>query len=319
MSDDYIQKYGSKLNVPGILRLREEKACLSQKGRISALVKAYEGLPAAFKTSHVDLSGPIVSIGRAGELSDDGRESVGRMLKALMPWKKGPFRLFDTEIDAEWRSDLKWDRIVSGMGMIEGRKIADIGCNNAYYMYRLAHFNPRLVVGFDTYAKYLFSFNFIQRYLQNPSLSFECFGVEHIGLYNGFFDTVLCLGLLYHLKDPLKSLTDIHQSLRSGGKLIVECQGIEGAKPVALFPDGRYAGCRGIWYLPTIACLENWLRRANFKNIECFYSEYLEASEQRATPWAPIKSLSDFLDPLDPKRTVEGYPAPIRIYIHATK
>lgn len=319
MFDDYIHKYSSNLNVAEIIKLREKKTCLSRKFRLKSLAAAYDGLPDSFKTSHVDLSGPVVSVGSADELSPADLESIQRMFQALIPWKKGPFRLFGTEIDAEWRSDLKWDRIVSSIDRIEGRKIADIGCNNAYYMYRLAHFNPRLVVGFDTYAKYLFNFNFVQKYLQNPALYFEYFGIEYINLYNNFFDTVLCLGLLYHLTDPVNSLVDIHQSLRTGGKLIVECQGIEGNEPIALCPDGRYAGCRGIWFLPTAACLINWLRRANFKNIECFYSEYLEPAEQRATLWAPIKSLSDFLDPVNLKITVEGYPAPMRIYVKATK
>ena len=320
MFADYIHQYSSKLNVSGIIKLREEKTCLlSHKTKMKSLKTAYDGLPAPFKTSHVDLNGSVVNIGSVDELAPGEHESIQKMLQALIPWKKGPFRLFGTDIDAEWRSDLKWNRIISNIGEIEGQKIADIGCNNSYYIYRLAHFNPKLVVGFDIFANYLYSFNFIQRYLQNPSLYFEYFGAEHINLYNDFFDTVLCLGLLYHLKDPINVLMDIHRSLRSGGKLIIECQGINGTEPVALCPNGRYAGSRGIWFLPTVSCLVNWLKRTGFTNIECFYSDYLDVTEQRTTPWAPIKSFSDFLDPVNSRKTVEGYPAPMRIYVKATK
>ena len=32
--------------------------------------------------------------------------------------------------------------------------------------------------------------------------------------------------------------------------------------------------------------------------------------EQRQTPWMAFQSLADFLDPSDPNKTIEGYPAP---------
>ena len=41
--------------------------------------------------------------------------------------------------------------------------------------------------------------------------------------------------------------------------------------------------------------------------------------EQRQTPWAPFESLSNYLDPSDSSKTVEGYPAPKRIYVKAIK
>jgi len=40
--------------------------------------------------------------------------------------------------------------------------------------------------------------------------------------------------------------------------------------------------------------------------------------EQRRTEWIASQSLEDFLDPNDPDRTVEGYPAPRRVFIRAT-
>ena len=40
--------------------------------------------------------------------------------------------------------------------------------------------------------------------------------------------------------------------------------------------------------------------------------------EQRKTEWITGQSLEDFLDPDNPEKTVEGYPAPKRLYIRAT-
>ena len=41
--------------------------------------------------------------------------------------------------------------------------------------------------------------------------------------------------------------------------------------------------------------------------------------EQRRTEWMTTESLADFLDPQDQRKTVEGYPAPLRAVIIATK
>ncbi|MDF4192049.1 DUF1698 domain-containing protein, partial [Ligilactobacillus salivarius] len=41
--------------------------------------------------------------------------------------------------------------------------------------------------------------------------------------------------------------------------------------------------------------------------------------EQRRTEWMVTESLADFLDPHDPGKTVEGYPAPKRALLIARK
>jgi tRNA (mo5U34)-methyltransferase len=75
----------------------------------------------------------------------------------------------------------------------------------------------------------------------------------------------------------------------------------------------------GIWFLPTRVALTNWLKRANFRNMEFFYDEALSVEEQRGTEWAPIRSLSEALNTQDDSRTIEGYPAPRRFYLKAMK
>jgi len=41
--------------------------------------------------------------------------------------------------------------------------------------------------------------------------------------------------------------------------------------------------------------------------------------EQRSTEWMSYQSLKDFLDPNDPTKTAEGYPAPKRAVIIAER
>jgi tRNA (mo5U34)-methyltransferase len=71
------------------------------------------------------------------------------------------------------------------------------------------------------------------------------------------------------------------------------------------------------YFLPTVPCLENWLRRAGFTDICCVDVTRTTPAEQRKTDWMTFESLTDFLDPEDPARTIEGYPAPVRAIILA--
>ena len=111
----------------------------------------------------------------------------------------------------------------------------------------------------------------------------------------------------------------MRQALAPKGEIVVDCQGIPGELPVALTPRKRYAKARGIWFLPTQSCLENWMARAGFTQIRCFFAEPLSVEEQRRTTWANVDSLQEFLDPNNCALTQEGYPAPWRYYVIARK
>jgi tRNA (mo5U34)-methyltransferase len=67
------------------------------------------------------------------------------LLEALRPWKKGPLSLFGVGIDTEWRSDWKWARLAPELDPLAGKVVADVGCANGYFMYRMLAENPKLV------------------------------------------------------------------------------------------------------------------------------------------------------------------------------
>ena len=67
--------------------------------------------------------------------------------------------------------------------------------------------------------------------------------------------------------------------------------------------------------MPTISALQNWCERAKFKDFEILATKDTDADEKRKTEWIDGQSLGDFLDPKDPMRTIEGYPAPKRVYV----
>ena len=316
---DYLNNVdAAKLERDAILTLRHERQASLFSDRMAVYQEAAKAVQTISCSTSGFSEGPV-KIGAPNDLSEAQRVQVQQALKAFCPWKKGPFDFFGTTIDAEWRSDWKWDRIQPHIQALHGRKVADIGCHNGYFMFRMADQQPLQVIGFEPVAKHFWNFQLIQNLIQQENLAFELLGVEHIDHYPSYFDTIFCLGILYHHTDPVGLLRKMHKALSHRGEIIIDCQGIPGDEPVALTPRGRYAQARGIWFLPTQSCLEHWMTRAGFTKLRCIFAAPLSIEEQRRTPWANINSLKDFLDPADASRTIEGYPAPWRYYIVAQR
>ena len=56
-----------------------------------------------------ELNSDWIQIGRA--VSPGEQDKLRSPLKKFMPWRKGPYNFFGIEIDCEWRSDMKWERL----------------------------------------------------------------------------------------------------------------------------------------------------------------------------------------------------------------
>jgi tRNA (mo5U34)-methyltransferase len=297
--------------------LQEKAAWLAQgKKGVERFRLPYESVQ-HIRAEQCDFSGDAVTIGSPDELSSRDREKVYKALRDFMPWRKGPFEVFGIEIDAEWRSERKWNRVLPELPDLRDKIVADIGCNNGYYMFRMAHHEPKLVMGFEPYLQHYYTFKTLNGFAGYDNLCCELLGVEHIGLFPKSFDVVFLMGILYHRSSPVEVLREIRTALKPGGILIVESQGIPGKEPWALFPEQRYAKVPGTYFVPTGACLANWLSRAGFAEAKIFFSHSMSSQEQRRTEWMLFESYEDFIDKGDPSLTVEGYPAPVRIFARA--
>jgi tRNA (mo5U34)-methyltransferase len=268
---------------------------------------------------HCDFTGDTVIIGRENEISKQQRSRVEDVLRGFMPWRKGPFKIFDIPIDAEWRSERKWNRILPELPDLENKIIGDIGCNNGYYMFRMLPHQPRLVLGFEPYVQHYYTFRTLNNFAQKKNLRIELLGIEHLQLFPDSFDVLFCLGILYHRQSPIDALRDIFTSLKAGGTVIIESQAIAGEQSMALFPERTYAKVPGTWFVPTASCLNSWLNRCGFTGIKQFCMHPMSNQEQRKTDWMVFESYDDFIDDSDPSKTVEGYPAPWRVFFKATK
>jgi tRNA (mo5U34)-methyltransferase len=133
----------------------------------------------------------------------------------------------------------------------------------------------------------------------------------------GCFDTVFCMGILYHQRDPGQVLARLRQLLDCGGQLVLETLILNREGDAVLAPPGRYAKMNNVYAIPTVARLTKWLETTGFMNIRCVDVTPTTLAEQRPTEWIDSESLDAFLDPHDPERTVEGHPAPVRAVLLA--
>jgi tRNA (mo5U34)-methyltransferase len=273
------------------------------------------------QTDNCSYSLPEVTVGREQELTLQQHSQLKDTLTKLIPWRKGPFSIMGHMIDAEWRSDQKWDRIKDAIGDLRGKTVLDIGCGNGYFMFRMLEKNPALVLGIDPVWHCHAQFHLVNHFAPDNQLHHHMLGIDHLPHFNQMFDTILSMGIVYHHRHPIMQLMDIYQALKPGGELVLESIGIPGEESNALFPPDRYAKMGNVWFIPTASCMVNWLKRSKFKQVEIISDTLLTPKEQRLTKWCPPphQSLTDFLDPDDPNKTIEGHPAPRRFAIFAKK
>ncbi len=285
-------------------------------GDLPGWLEALHQLPAA-STNDIDLNAPCIRIGRAEEMGEDDRHRLQGLLRRFHPWRKGPFELFGIRIDSEWRSDWKWARLASHIHSLRGRLVLDVGCGNGYYALRMVGAGARLVVGVDPTLRYVMQYHALRHYLGPQPAHVLPLAFEELPPATRAFDTVFSMGVIYHRKDPLEHLQRLRGCLRPGGELVLEGLVIDGGAGDVLVPQGRYAKMKNVYAIPAPETLAAWLDRAGFAHVRIVDVSATTVEEQHGTDWMGFESLADFLDPHDPRRTVEGHPAPVRAILIA--
>ena len=272
-----------------------------------------------FKSSAADFGSDYVSIGVPPDVKDIGSDETRSTLLSMWPWRKGPFRLFGIDIETEWRSDFKWNRVAPHLKSLKGKHILDIGSSNGYYMFRMAEHSPAVVMGVEPYTNFYMQFLLLNSIAGIDNIFTLPLRFEDIAGVSKKFNTVFCMGILYHRRSPIDFLKEIYSMMTAGGELVLETLILEGDEHISLVPDERYAKMPNVYFIPTVPVLTTWLKKAGFKNTRCVDATRTDFNEQRKTEWVNTESLSDFLDPNDPLKTIEGYPAPLRAVVIAEK
>ena len=253
------------------------------------------------------------------DISDRHRQGIEKLLRNLMPWRKGPYFLYGTHINTEWRSDWKWERVLPHISPLAGRTVLDVGCGSGYHMWRMIGAGAHLVVGIDPMQLFLVQFEAVRKLLNDDRRAHMLpLGIEQLPVLKAF-DTVFSMGVLYHRRSPLDHLLQLKNQLVSGGELVLETLVIEGDVNQVLVPGERYAQMRNVFFIPSAEALKSWLEKSGFVDVRIVDFALTTTEEQRRTDWMTSESLAEFLDPDDPSKTVEGYPAPLRAVLVATK
>ena len=285
-------------------------------GKLANWIENWRQLPNAHVHT-VDAGDGCITI--SGTMEDVSADAFRRQLMRFHPWRKGPFEVLGVRIDTEWRSDWKWDRLKDHVELRD-RSVLDVGCGNGYFGWKMLNAGARRVIGLDPFLLYVMQHEVIRRYAGPQSANYVLpVGDDCLPARLEAFDVTFSMGVLYHRTSPIDHLRSLCSALRPNGQLVLETLVIDNSNATVLVPEGRYAKMRNIWFIPSVSMLELWLKRSGFRNVTVVDVTVTSTAEQRSTDWMTFESLPDFLDPTDAERTIEGYPAPRRAILTATK
>jgi len=178
---------------------------------------------------------------------------------------------------------------------------------------------PELVLGIDPSILFNMQFQALNHFIHDDRINLLPLTIQRMPQNMQWFDTVFSMGILYHRRSPFDHLLQLKSLLKQGGELCLETLIIEGGEGQVLVPESRYARMNNVWFLPSADELVHWLKRCGYKDIRVVDINQTSIQEQRSTDWMPFESLPECLDKQDVNMTVEGYPAPLRVVVLATK
>ncbi len=288
-----------------------ERANPQRHGDLPKWQSMVEALPAA-TPSQLYFDQDTVAIGNPEDLDITQAQQLHEALFDLKPWRKGPYQIFGTFIDTEWRSDWKWQRVQPHISDLRGRKVLDVGCGTGYHCWRMLGCGADYVLGIDPSMRFAMQYNAIQKYAQDSRFDFLPIGIEDMPSELSIFDTVFSMGVLYHRRNPINHIIELRDLLREGGEIVLETLIVDDWQDGLLRPKERYAQMRNVWSITTVEKTLSLLAEAGFKCASCVDQNVTSLDEQRRTEWMQFHSLKEFLDPEDSSKTIEGYPAPKR-------
>src|SRR5262249_23887281 len=157
-----------------------------------------------------------------------------------------------------------------------GLDVLDVGCNAGFFSVEMKRLGASRVVGIESSSQFLEQAKLVREVLE---LDFD---LQAMGLYDltpdlGTFDVTLLLGVVYHLKHPLRGLE--RAAAVTKGVLVVESAIIQpsgrpstqkylGPSHELLFVENG-VGHEGFfnWFIPTLDCLRAFLKAIGFTKI----------------------------------------------------
>jgi len=188
-----------------------------------------------------------------------------------------------------------WDQVRRVRGRIDyrGKAVLDIASFDGMFAFEAEQLGASRVIATDCLYRSFDNFLFCREVLGAKAMPYFNVSpynlVERLDVYreeryeeapeDRRFDVVQHLGLLYHLRDPLLSLSQARSMLKPGGALLIETDVVlERQEPFMLFnglPHAtRVRDNYSVWWAPTRACLFEMLEASLFTVEQDSYSEF---------------------------------------------
>jgi SAM-dependent methyltransferase len=183
-----------------------------------------------------------------------------------------------------------WNNIRSVRNKIDymGKIVLDIASFDGMWSFEAEQLGAKTVVATDCLYRTFSNFLFCKEILKS-----KCIPYYNVSAYNLFdrldvffqenydnerpyermFDIVQHLGLLYHLRDPLLSLSQARSCMKTGGTLLIETNIITDSDESFMLYNGipftyRVSDNYSVWWVPTVNCLREMLMATLFEPVD---------------------------------------------------
>jgi 2-polyprenyl-3-methyl-5-hydroxy-6-metoxy-1,4-benzoquinol methylase len=192
---------------------------------------------------------------------------------------------------------------------IKGQQVLDVGCWTGGVSLILERLGAE-VTAIDEVGKYPHLLNFMAQAFGLRSLialDKSLYQLDEASFFERY-DTVFCLGVVYHLSDPIVGLRRLYHTLKAGGRLCIESMSIPSDQCFCEYegPSRRRGTFGWNWFVPSPKALKQWLEDSGFEDVHTGDGEDDYAVTASDDPLGPNRCLAVGLKRANHKISVAG-------------
>lgn len=109
------------------------------------------------------------------------------------------------------------DRVAHIITTLQPARVLDVGCGTGNLLETLTQYNiPAALFGIDSSRAML-----LHAYTKTNATIIQGFAHEHLPFGDAVFDAVICMQVLYTIKNPSRILIEIYRTLKPGGHILL--------------------------------------------------------------------------------------------------
>ena len=155
----------------------------------------------------------------------------------------------------------------------DGKRVLDIGCADGFYSFDAESKGAKEVVMIDHVIR---PTRILMQELLETNVKFILSKTDDFTTnISGKFNSILFMGVLYHLRYPLLGLENAISMLNDNGEFYLETLIDENVKTCSMqFIEGDFGGASNNWWNPSVSCVLALMRSAGLHNVQMKSSIY---------------------------------------------